>query len=102
VASSCRAADIGRRSGSNRYLVNLIREVSGALVDSLNGLRAGRLGQAEHVPGLGVRPRLSEVDTFVALNVQVRLMRGPQLLRGDTDHAGVDIHKRCHVGTRFP
>ena len=70
--------------------------MTGALVDPLQGLSAGRLAQAEDVTGLGVGPRLLEVDSLVVLNGQVRLVRLEQLLGGHSDHAGVDVHELGH------
>jgi hypothetical protein len=57
------------RSGGHGDFVHLIREVSGAFVNSLDGLRAWCFRQAEHVPRLGVSPGLFEIDAFVVLDV---------------------------------
>jgi hypothetical protein len=64
--------------------VNLGRRMAGALMDLPNSIGARRLGHAPHHPGLRVAPRALEVDTFLVLNVEVRLVG---LLQGFGGHA---------------
>jgi len=61
-------------SGGHRDLVDLVGWVPAALVDALDRLGTGALGEAEDVTRRGVGPRLLEVHALVTLVVQVRLV----------------------------
>lgn len=87
------------RSGSHRDLVDLVSGMAGAVVDALYRFGTGRLGKAEHVPGVRIGPCVLEVDVLIALNIQVCLMRSLELVSGHAGHVGVDVHELCHLGS---
>jgi hypothetical protein len=90
----------GRRASPvlrlDRDGVDLGGRVTGPLVDAQDRLGAGRLGDAPDHPRLGVAPRALEVDPFLALDVDVRLVRGSERLRRDTGHPVVNVHELGH------
>ena len=45
------------------------------------------------IPDTWARPRVLEVDAFVPLGSEIRLVRLVERLWGDVDHPSVDIHK---------
>src|SRR6478609_11795978 len=93
-------------SGGDRDLVDLVRRVTGALVDAPHGVGARSLGQAEHMAARGVGPGVLEHDALVVLDVEVGLVGLHQCFRCHTRHVGVNVHELWHViaslGRRSP
>ena len=85
-----------RRLRLHRYFVYLVRRVPGALVDSLHGVGARCLREAEHHPALRVSPGVLEVDPFLVLNGEVRVVRLSQCLGRNALHRRVNVHELGH------
>jgi hypothetical protein len=59
-------------------------------VDPLDGIRALRLREAEHIPALGISPRVLEAHTLVGLDGQWHKHRATRLSPTLTsDHSGM-------------
>ena len=82
--------------------MNLIGPVTGTLVDALNSLGAGGIGQAEDVAGRGIPPCLLERNALIALDVQVGLVCISERLAGNPHHAGVYVHELRHHEPPLP
>jgi LemA protein len=85
-----------RASDLDLELVHLVGRVAGALVDALYGLRRRRGRQAEHVPAGRVEPSALEVHALLALDLQVRVVRGLELGRSDAHEPAVHVHELRH------
>src|SRR3954453_7274127 len=72
--------------------------MAGALVDPHHRFlrRSGR--EAEHLAGLGIHPRLLEVDILVALDGEISIVGLAQLIGADAVKARVHIHELGHDG----
>jgi hypothetical protein len=71
--------------------------MTGALVDALDGLGAGSLGDAPHHAGVRVAPGALEVDVLLVLDVEVGLVSGLQRLGSDPVHPMMDVHELRHL-----
>src|SRR3990170_2127793 len=82
--------------GLNRHLVDLLRGVSGLLVDPKDGRGIRALREAEDLARGRVGPRLLEVHSLRALDIEVGLVRGGERFARNPFHASVNIHELGH------
>src|SRR5438270_12889049 len=80
------------------YLVELIRRVTGLLMNGGYGLLVRTLRQAENFSSLRIQPVTDIFDARTLLGLDVLRMRLSQLLRRNV-HPLVDIHERWHQPT---
>lgn len=88
-------------SNGKRYGVDLVGRVTCPFVNTFNSLRRRSLGEAIDDAGFRVRPCLFEINVFVTLDLQVGVVRSLELLRSDTNHVVMNVHKLRHDSPRW-
>src|SRR5690606_30595973 len=84
------------RSDEQRYGVDLVGRMAGALVDAQDRVRRGRLRQAVDHSVLGVGPGVLEGDPLLVLDRDVGAVGLFELLAGDAHHAAVHVYELRH------
>jgi hypothetical protein len=71
--------------------------MTGPLVNSHHGFLRWATGEAKDLPRVWIEPGPLEMDILVTLDVEVALVGLCELLLGDPEEAGMDIHEFRHA-----